>query len=225
MQRRDFLRLGGATTAVCLAAPLTLRASTGPRVFDLYRGRSNIGRQTLSVQRQGSQINVAVDIDINVRILGLPAYRYELSSREVWAGGTLQRLESRANDNGTQHSVSALRKASGLQVEGSVFQGQVSGNPATTTYWSQAFLERRTWVSTQDGTPMKVSASSGGGVSVPTPQGAVSATRWKVRGDIGRLDLFYDANGEWIGNEFDARGQKARFVLAARGRDIAGLWS
>ena len=224
MLRRDILRTAAAA-AVTLAAPLPLRAATGPRVFDLYRGRSKIGRQTLSVTPQGDQINVAIDIDIKVRILGLPAYSYRLQSRETWANGTLLRLDATSNDNGNPHRVNALRTGGALKIDGSKYRGQLSGNPATTTYWSQAFLKRGTWVSTQDGTPMKVAASRGPAVEVPAPEGAVRATKWKVRGDIGRLDLYYDNEGEWIGNEFDARGEVARFVLAARGRPLADLWT
>lgn len=222
--RRTMLRTMGAAATLSLAAPLPVLAKTGPRVFDLYRGNSRIGRQTLEVTRAGGKVNVAVDISIKVRILGIPAYSYELSSREVWANGALEQLNASGNDNGTATRVSALRTAAGLQVDGSAWKGTLTDNPATTTYWSQAFLNRGTWLSTQDGRPMRVSASRGGAVKVPTPEGPVPATRYKVRGDIGRLDLFYDANGEWIGNEFDARGEQARFVLAARGRDIAGLF-
>jgi len=222
MQRRDLL-LGAAAAGIGLAAPVTLRAATGPRVFDLYRGRSRIGQQTLTVSPDGGRINVAIDINIKVRILGLPAYSYQLASRETWGDGTLLRLDATANDNGTAHRVSALRTGGALTVDGTAFRGQLSGNPGTTTYWSEAFLRRNTWVSTQDGTPMNVSASKGGAVSVPTPEGQVNATRWQVRGDIGRLDLFFDTEGEWVGNEFDARGEQARFVLAARGRPLANL--
>lgn len=223
--RRTFLRTTGAAALTAVSAPLPAFAATGPRVFTLYRGDKKIGEQTLEVSRSGNQINVAVDIDIDVRILGLSAYTYQLSSREVWSGGMLQRLESRSNDNGTPHRVAAIRGGDTLKIDGSGFTGNVSGNPATTTYWSQAFLSRSTWISTQDGKPMQVSASKGGAIEVPTPSGPTRATVWNVRGDIGRLDLFYDANGEWIGNQFEARGEQARFVLARTGKPLAPIWS
>lgn len=219
LDRRTLL----VTGAAALATPAIALAATGPRMFELYRGKSRIGRQTLDVSTSGASVQVAIDISIVVRILGLPAYSYSLSSRETWEGGTLQRLDSSSNDNGTPHRVSALRQGGALTVQGTGFSGKISGNPATTTYWSQAFLNRGTWISTQDGRPMAVSASRGGEVAVPVPGGQTQATRWKVRGDIGRLDLFFDANAEWIGNEFDARGETARFVLSDRGKSLAGL--
>ncbi|NNU80054.1 hypothetical protein HMH01_06335 [Halovulum dunhuangense] len=220
--RRQILGSAGAA-AMVLAAPLPLRASTGPRVFELYRGSSQIGRQVLDVTRDGSRLDVAVDIDIAVRILGLPAYRYTLSSREVWVDGRLQALEGRTDDDGEAHRVSVTRQGGVLMVDGSGYSGPVEGEPATTTYWAKSFLKRDEWISTQDGKPLDISAQPAGRTEVPVPGGATEAESWAVRGDIGVLDLFYDAQGEWVGNRFEARGEQARFVLAERGRDLAGL--
>ncbi|MEM9794261.1 MAG: DUF6134 family protein [Pseudomonadota bacterium] len=224
MLDRRTLLTGGAMAGALALCPLPAMAA-GPRVFDLYRADKKIGSQTLTVDRSGQQINVAVSIDIKVRIMGIPAYTYQLESREVWAGGTLQQLRARTNDNGTDNSVTATRTTSGLRVDGTKYAGMVKGNPATTTYWTQAFLQRPTWISTQDGTPMNVSAQKAGTLQVPTPTGPTNATVWQIRGDIGELDLYYDRNGEWVGNAFTARGERARFVLARRGLDIARLWS
>ncbi|MEO1313163.1 MAG: DUF6134 family protein [Pseudomonadota bacterium] len=223
LNRRAMLQTGAAAGLLAMA-PLPALAA-GPRIFDLYRADKKIGTQSLTVDRQGRQINVSVSIDIDVRILGLPAYRYQLESREVWANGDLQQLRAQTNDNGSDNRVEATRVAQGLRVEGSKFSGIVGGNPATTTYWTQAFLQRPVWISTQDGTPMNVSATRGGTIQVPIPGGETTASVWNIRGDIGELDLYYDSNGEWVGNAFVARGEQARFVLARRGLDIAGLWS
>ncbi|MEM8789859.1 MAG: DUF6134 family protein [Pseudomonadota bacterium] len=220
IQRRAFMAAGLAALA-----PMPAFAAT-PRIFHLYRGKSKIGEQSLLVTRAGGQINVAVDIDISVRIMGLPAYRYDLSSRETWGDGMLLRLDASGNDNGKAERVTAIAQGDGVSVDGSAFQGQVPGRPATTTYWSQAFLSRPVWISTQNGLPFNVTAAKAGSYQVPGPGGdTLSATRWRIRGDIGRLDLFYDQGGEWVGNEFEARGEQARFVLADYGRSLAGLWT
>ncbi len=223
LSRREVLWSAGAAAA-SLYLPSAASAAQGVRLFELYRGNSKIGEQTLTVTPEGGDLKVAVDIDISVRILGLPAYRYELESREIWSNGQLQRLDARCNDNGKDERVSALSQSNGVAVDGTAYQGVISGTPATTTYWSQAFLERPVWISTQNGKPFRVTCSQAGPVRVPAPEGQIAATRWQVRGDIGRLDLFYDDRGEWVGNEFDAKGEEARFVLAQRGRNFAGLW-
>jgi hypothetical protein len=220
LTRREAI-LGGAA-AVTLAA-LPVSAATGTRRLELYRGNSRIGEKQITVRRDGDTVAVTTDIAIAVRVLGLTVYRYTLESREVWENGQLARLDARTNDDGAAHFARAARSGDGLAIEGSEYRGTVAGNPATTTYWSSAFLERPVWISTQDGRPWRVRAQAVGTEPFPTAGGSVNATRWHVRGDLD-LDLFYDGAGEWVGTEFDARGETARFVLASRGAALRPLW-
>lgn len=220
--RRDLLIGLGALT---IAGIQPAAASTGTRSFALFRGDDRIGGQTITVRRAGSEVAVDVDIDIAVRILGLPAYRYSLQSSETWVGGELARLEARSNDNGTAHFARATRDGDGLEIEGSEFAGRVNGRPATTTYWTPAFLDRQVWISTQDGRPFRIAAANAGAETVPTADGAgLAATRWRIGGELAGLDLFYDGAGEWVGSEFEARGETARFLVEARGAALAPLW-
>jgi hypothetical protein len=214
----------GGVAAVALAAlPVPTLAATGTRRLELYRGSSRIGDKQITVRRDGDTVTVTTDIAIAVRVLGLTAYRYTLESREVWENGRLASLDARTNDDGTAHFARAERSGDGLAIEGSEYSGTVAGNPATTTYWSPAFLERPVWISTQDGRPWQVRAQAVGMEPFPTAAGSVNATRWRVRGGL-ELDLFYDGAGEWVGTEFDARGETARFVLASRGAALRPLW-
>jgi hypothetical protein len=222
--RRDALSLGGALVAAAVI-PVAVAAAGGTRTFALLRGSKQIGSKTLTVSRAGSATEVAIDIAIKVRILGIPAYDYRLSSRETWVDGRLQSLSAETSDNGEAAFARASRNGGTLAVEGSGYTGTVEGNPATTTYWSQAFLSRNVWISTQSGQPLSVSVSNRGAATFPVGGADVAATRWSVSGDIGALDLFYDESGEWIGSTFEARGQQARFAVADLGPALAPLWS
>jgi hypothetical protein len=222
LTRRDAM-FGGIAAATLAVLPVSTLAATGTRRLELYRGSSRIGEKQVSVRRDGDTVTVTTDIAIAVRILGLTAYRYALESREVWANGRLMQLDARTNDDGTEHFARAERSGDGLAIEGSEYSGTVAGNPATTTYWSPAFLERPVWISTQDGRPWQVRAEAVGTEPFPTASGSVQATRWRVGGGLA-LDLFYDGAGEWVGTEFDARGETARFVLASRGAALRPLW-
>ncbi|MEO0387635.1 MAG: DUF6134 family protein [Pseudomonadota bacterium] len=223
IHRRDVLCGGAAAIAVSGIAQPALAADSR-RVFDLFRGRSRIGEQQIVVKRRGREVSVDIDIDIAVRILGLPAYRYQLASREIWQGGALAALSAQGNDNGKANQVTARRVSGGVEVDGSAYSGVVSGQPATTTYWAQEFLNRPVWISTQDGTPMRVRVSRAGSARIEAAGGDLAVTKFACRGDIGRLDLFYDASGEWVGSEFDARGETARFVLREKGAAMSPLW-
>lgn len=224
IDRRTLLRSCAASIGVAALPATQAFASTSRRVFDLYRGRSRIGEQLITVRKEGATVSVDIDVDINVRIIGLSAYRYTLASREVWHSGALQTLSSRCNDNGTSNQASARAVRGGVEVAGSAFSGVVQGAPGTTTYWTQEFLQRPVWISTQDGRPMKISVKRGGNASIPAASGTIAVTKFACRGDIGRLDLFYDGNGEWVGSEFDAKGETARFVLRDKGAAMSPLW-
>lgn len=224
IDRRTLLRGCAASACVAGLSATPALASTSRRVFDLYRGRSRIGEQVITVRNEGASVSVDIDIDINVRIIGLSAYRYTLASREVWRRGSLQSLSSRCNDNGTPNQVSARAVNGGVEVAGTAFSGVVRGAPGTTTYWTQEFLGRPVWISTHDGRPMNIRVQRAGNASIPAAGGSIAATKFACRGDIGRLDLYYDTNGEWVGSEFDARGETARFVLRDKGAAMSPLW-
>lgn len=213
----------GAAAAAALGT-LPAHAATGTRRLDLFRQDSRIGDKSVSVRRDGNRVEVETSIAIQVRLLGITAYRYTLQARETWVGGQLQTLRAETNDNGTAHFARADRRGGVLRVEGSEFAGDVGGLPATTSYWSPAFLERPVWISTQDGRLLNVRAANRGRVAFPTAGGTVPATRWEISGDLTGLMLFYDAAGEWVGTEFPARGATARFVTTARGPALTPLW-
>lgn len=223
--RRSFI--AGAMALCCTVGETAAAAggaATGMRRFELMRGDTRIGRQSVAVARNGSEVSVEVHVDIAVRIVGVPVYRYTLSSSEIWDGGRLMKLDAATNDNGSREFASATRGPNGAELQGSAYSGAIAGNPGTTTYWSPAFLKRPVWISTQDGKPLSVTARRRGVEGFATPSGVVEATRWHVGGDLADLDLFYDRSGEWIGSECSARGETVRIVTLDVDASLAPLW-
>jgi hypothetical protein len=214
----------GLSSLAIGSLPLTAVAAEGRRELSLFFGDSRIGGQSIAVARQGDVLDVTLDLEVAVRVFGLTMYRYRLEARESWDDGRLVALEARTDDNGTARFARARRAGDQLVIEGSAFSGRVSGNPGTTSYWNPALLERGIWVSLEDGRPRRVSARPLGTETWQTAQGALAARRWRVEGEIDPIDLLYDEAGEWVGNEFTARGQRARFVLARRGPALTALW-
>jgi hypothetical protein len=198
-------------------------SSAGTRRLALFRAGDEIGDKTVSVHRDGDAVEVETRIDIAVSLLGVRVYRYSLAARETWRGGALQRLRAETNDNGAAHFARADRVGGQLVVEGSVYAGPAPDDAATTSYWSPAFLERPVWVSTQDGRLLNVRVTNLGRTEFPA-EGGVTATRWRIGGDLTDVFLYYDAAGEWVGTEFPARGETARFVATARGPALTPLW-
>lgn len=222
LSRRDVFL--GAAALACAGAGPALAATDGSRRLTLTRSGREIGSKSVAVRRDGATVEVRTRIEIAVVALGFTAYRYRLAAHEVWRDGALQRLRAETDDDGVAGYVEADRSGGALRVEGSKFAGEVPGNPGTTSYWSPACLERPVWISTQDGRPLIVTAADRGGVGFATPAGVVPARRWEIGGDLTDMFLYYDDAGEWLGAEFPARGETARFAVSARGPSLTPLW-
>ena len=61
-------------------------AATGTRRFGLIRGGTRHRSTERDCLARRSQVTVEADVNISVRIVGVPVYRYALSSSEVWDG-------------------------------------------------------------------------------------------------------------------------------------------
>ncbi|MDF2231338.1 DUF6134 family protein [Albimonas sp. CAU 1670] len=220
---RRALLAGGLATGAALALARPLRAAeSASRRFEVLRDGASIGEQTTTVARAGEALDVTVRVRILVKVLGIGAYRYELDSQERWEGGRLVALDGQTNDDG-ERQVARVRREGGRLVSSGDWSGELPDDVATTTYWTPAFLQRSTWISTQTGRPLSVAAAQAGAAEIPGPSGPLPVRRWQVSGDID-LTLFYDDRGEWMGSAFDAGGETARFRALSAAPALAPLW-
>ncbi|MEO1469310.1 MAG: DUF6134 family protein [Pseudomonadota bacterium] len=224
MERRDFLRsaamaglaagggvgVGGGFTGQALADG---SAGEARRVFRILRAGRDIGRHVLTARHGADGFEIDIDIDIVVRVLGIAAYRYEMSVRERWADGALASLDSRTNDDGDEDFARIRRAGDVLEIDGSGFQGTRPGDGVATTYYTRAFLERRPWISSQTGRPVEIA---------PRPLSG-EPDAFEIGGDLGNV-LIYDAAGEWTGCRFDAGGEPARYEVIEDTGGVAALW-
>ena len=210
MRRRSFL----AGTAGCLLASPVVAAPTARRRFRIFRDGDDIGTHTMEAVANGDRFEIAIDIKIAIKVLGITAYRYELSNREVWSGGAIRSVASQVNDDGDKEFAKVAAADGGLKIDGSRFSGRIGGDAVTTSYFATPFLKRNPWISTQSGQPLNVKVAPVSG-----------RTGWsKVSGDL-ETTLGYDAAGEWVGCEFDAGGELASYQLDGPVEGIAALWA
>jgi hypothetical protein len=210
MLRREFL--AGATAAACLCTP-ALAATSASRAFRILRDGDDIGPHTLDAVLTGNGFEIAIDIEIAVKVLGITAYRYTLTNREVWKGGQIVSVKSVVNDDGTEDNANVSRKGDKLVVSGSRYNGDAPLDAATTSYFTPKVLNRKPWISTQSGKLL------------PVKTGQVSGRKgwWQITGGL-ETTLGYDARGEWTGCEFDAGGEKAVYEITGQSGAIAALW-
>lgn len=224
LTRRAWLAAAGGGLALS-ALPRFANAATGARRFQVIRDGEDIGWQTIDVSTGADgALHVAIDIELRVKLLGVTAYRYEMRNRETWRDGRLVSMDSRTDDDGDKDFVRVKPAGDALAVEGSAFQGQAPAEAASTTYWSMDFLNRGTWINSQTGVPIAVTAEALGPGGVDTPAGRIATERWRVTGDNLDVTLHY-ADGEWVSVAFDAGGAPAIYIPTDRGADFAALWN
>lgn len=183
-----------------LAAPATVHALDGVRRFELFRKGDPIGFHTVAAEHDGGALSIEITIEIDVRILGFSAYRYRHDNAELWRGGRLESLRSRTDDDGETDAVIALRRGDGM-----VINGEPTAAQAPTSYWNYESFAQRPWFSSQSGKVLNLSfAKQRGG------------RRWSLSGDFATT-LFYDAEREWRGCVFEARGAQVEYRQTAAG--------
>lgn len=195
-----------ARASLALVLLVAAPAAAGPipdsnRIeFQVLRDGSPIGTHTLDFSRIGSRVTVRIAIDLMVRFLGIPVYRYTHRNTEVWDGDRLVSIEATTDRNGTALSVRGQAGNGGILLE--TTQGGRFVAPAdivTTSYWHSRFLQGRK-LDTQGGKLLEVTVTPKGEERLP---GDLVARRWHVAGDL-RLDIWYDLAGAWAGLRFAA---------------------
>lgn len=187
----------------------------GPTLsFAAYRNGEQIGRHTLTFERDGAQIKVSTSIDFTVKFMGFTAYRYSHRAQEVWAGNTLVSLASRTDDNGTKYSVQAVREDGALVVarnaEGrTVLPSQV----LPSSHWNIQQVQQSVLLNTQKGTEARVRIAPVGRETVQTASGTIAATRYRYSGDVA-MDQWFDDRGRWVKTSFTASdGSTIEYIL------------
>ena len=201
--------------------------------FAIYRNGQEIGHHKLAFQNEGANRTVTVAIDLAVKAMGVTAYRYIHSSREVWKGNTLQALDSRTDDNGKKFAVRAQRGTGGLVVERETTPETVPAaandqglqrpeigrevlpaNILPTSNWNVGQIGQSVLLNTQYGTQSRAKITTMGREPVKTATGnTVEATRYHYTGDI-RMDQWFDDRGRWVKAAFQAfDGSTIEYVL------------
>jgi len=208
--RREFL---AGAAAAALAVPSVARAdgaATAPITFTVLRDSSPIGTHRVSFARAGDGIRVEIAIDLEVRLLAIPVYRYTHRSTEVWENGRLVRLDARTNDDGKRSEVRARATAAGLAVEGSGGTFVAPANIEPTSYWHEDMTRRPRLLDTQNGVIIGVTARKTGTRRARIGGREMDVRVYELSGDLTSR-LGYSAAGEWVDLEFDARGSRIAY--------------
>jgi hypothetical protein len=219
------LAAGGAALAADLPYPSQVR-------YAIYRGGHVIGQHTISFDHKGPLQVVTIDCDIDVRALGVSAYRYVHRGREEWNGDELRSMRASTDDNGQRFTVAAEHRGGSLVVERTApakpptaalsdqgYRGPDVSREAMpaglmpTSQWNFRQVQQTSLLNTQHGTVVQVQVTPAGRDTVRTASGSISATRYRYTGDL-RMEQWFDDRGRWVKGTFSAfDGSTIEYIL------------
>jgi hypothetical protein len=177
-------------------------------------------RMTITGHTDGS-VTMTAQADVRVSFL-VYRYVYSYQGTEVWHGKQLRKIESRANDDGKQMSLSATREGSGLRIRANGRERHTSSDLWPTTYWQLPDAK------SHNGPVALLDADTGREVSarfqfIDSPQLTIAGRaqpcrRFRLTGPDLQVDLWYDNRDRLVRQESIEEGH--RTVL-----ELRNVWS
>ncbi len=169
----------------------------GGLAFRLVRHGSEIGRHTLTFERQGDTLTVHVAVDALVTLLSIPIVRYTHRVVETWQSGTLIGLVGQTDKNGQREWMNARRISDGLEVLGSRTERYVAPEQAIgTSYWNKRMLDGP-MISLEDGVLLHPKVAPPQADTIRLASGnRIPADHYCLSGAFA-ADVWYDETATW----------------------------
>lgn len=182
-------------TAAGLMAAAPPPART-PLVFEVWRGRSRIGRHTVSFSGGPEDFSIAIEAVMNVGLGPISLFRYHHQALETWRGGVFSELTSRTTTNGRREQLSALNTPAGVAVKTLRGERLLPASSLPLTHWNPHALTAPLF-NPETGEAMRERVTRQAGQTARLADGrAIPATRYALSGDADLSD-WYDAGGAW----------------------------
>lgn len=214
------LSLGGTAMADDAAVPTVsgLEKAWSPKPgdeirFNVLRKGNPFGSHSVVFENGPDNTLIAkTEIDFKAGLGPITVFRYDHSASETWHNGELVEVSGQVNDDGTRNSMTATRKGDAIDVQGSVFKGEVSGSIIPASHWNYAQTKTSQLLSTEDGEIYKVNVTPKGRETIEAGGQTIEANRYFLQSNLD-VDLWYDDEGRWVKLAFQARGQEIEYVL------------
>jgi hypothetical protein len=207
---------GGVISGGSAALPATgLPIPPGGKLsFRIMRKGNVIGAHESIFETNGDIMTMRAEVEIVVRILSIPLFRFTHSVVERWRGGQFSSLETRTNDDGKPYTVSVSREASGIIVHGSAQQRYTAPPEALPmTHWNSAEIPAPK-IDPRNGDLLRPLVADHGLTFVPSVTGTIRARRYNFSGQA-TLDVWYDEACQWAALAF-LGGDQSQITLERR---------
>lgn len=188
-----------ACLACALAASPAAAAPAGDSTFNVFLDDKPIGEHRFSIGGTEEARSVVSEASFTVKLLGLTVYRYRHRAVEKWRGDCLSELTATTDDDGKASRVRTEAEGDGLAVVTDAGRQALKGCVMSFAYWNPAIQRQPRLLNAQTGRSENVQVSRAGGGTVEVRGRQVAATRWRIDGPAQPIDVWYSAQGEWVG--------------------------
>ncbi|SEB13745.1 DUF6134 family protein [Variovorax sp. YR216] len=166
-----------------------------------------IGEHRFSVTRTEDERRVVSEADFLVKFLGIPVYRYRHRASESWRGDCVTQLSAFTDDDGKVSQVRVRAGGDGrLDVTVNGASRSLSGCTMTFAYWNPALRQQTRLLNPQSGVEERVHIHRVGEGALDVRGEPVVAQHWRIEGPVAPLDVWYSAQGDWIGLDSTVAG-------------------
>jgi hypothetical protein len=181
--------------AVAGDAPLS-----GEWIFRVLLDDRAIGEHRFTVRADGADTRVASDARFDVALLGFSVYRYRHQAAESWRDSCLVSLASTTDDDGTASKVRLVGKGPRQQtIETAKGSESVEGCLMSFAYWHPALRVQTRLLNVQSGKIEQVQVRRVADARIDVRGQTLAATGFRVSGAAHPIDVWYSAEGDWIG--------------------------
>ncbi len=137
-----------------------------------------IGSHRFELRKAGDQRQLVSSASFDVKVLGIPVYRYRHEAIEQWQGDCLVKIDARTDDGGALTTVKAAPERCVMSF----------------AYWNPRILKQKELLNAQTGQldPIAVTELGEG--------------RYRISGTKHPIELTYSASGKWIALDSTLQG-------------------
>lgn len=172
--------------------------------FEVTLDDEPIGEHRFRRTASGDHRQVSSDANFVVKLLGIVVYRYRHQALEQWRGDCLVGLVSTTEENGKTSRVRA--DAEGAATGQADTAHTLTGCAMSFAYWNPAMRKQTQLLNAQTGRLEPVQVTSQGSGTIEVRGTPTTAARWRISGPAQPIDVWYAADGDWVGLDSTVSG-------------------